>query len=166
MRPARLEWTGRPCAIGRSATTALVSTALPTRGHGRPPRLSPEEKSELVAIVPNPEVSGISAFTRKDLVRGCQERFGNSLYVTSMGRIPRELGLSRQKARPSHPQKEPAAQAAFKMSPALLRQFQRTHRRQAHSPVFPRRSADGQKGRACRSAGNAASARQACAISA
>jgi len=90
-------------------------------GDGRPPRLSSEERRELVAIVlagPNPEASGISAFTREDLVRICQERFGKSLHVTSMGRILRELGLSRQKARPSHPQKDPAAQAAFKKGPS------------------------------------------------
>ena len=89
-------------------------------GEGRPPKLSPEERIELVAIVlagPNPEASGISAFTREDLVRICRERFGKSLHVTSMGRILHELGLSRQKARPSHPQKDPAAQAAIKMSP-------------------------------------------------
>jgi transposase len=89
-------------------------------GEGRPPKLSPEERIELVAIVlagPNPEASGISAFTREDLVRICRERFGKSLHVTSMGRILHELGLSRQKARPSHPQKDPAAQAAFKKSP-------------------------------------------------
>ena len=89
-------------------------------GEGRPPKLSPEERTELVAIVlagPNPEASGISAFTREDLVSICKERFGKSLHVTSMGRILRELGLSRQKARPSHPQKDPAAQAAFKKSP-------------------------------------------------
>ena len=88
-------------------------------GDGRPPRLSPEEKGELVAIVlagPDQEASGISAFTREDLVRICQERFGKRLHVTSMGRILRELGLSRQKARPSHPEKDPAAQAAFKKS--------------------------------------------------
>jgi transposase len=89
-------------------------------GDGRPPKLSSEEKSELVAIVlagPDPEASGISAFTREDLVRICKERFGKSLHVTSMGRILRQLGLSRQKARPSHPQKDVAAQAAFKKSP-------------------------------------------------
>jgi transposase len=88
-------------------------------GEGRPPKLSAEERIELVAIVlagPTPEASGISAFTREDLVRICRERFGKSLHVTSMGRILRELGLSRQKARPSHPQKDPAAQAAFKKS--------------------------------------------------
>ena len=89
-------------------------------GDGRPPKLRPEEKAELVAIVlagPDPEATGISAFTREDLVRLCQERFGKSLHVSSMGRILHELGLSRQKARPSHPQKDEAAQAAFKKSP-------------------------------------------------
>jgi transposase len=89
-------------------------------GEGRPPKLSPQEKVDLVAIVlagPDPEASGIAAFTREDLVRICQERFGKSLHVSSMGRILHGLGLSRQKARPSHPQKDPAAQAAFKKSP-------------------------------------------------
>ena len=88
-------------------------------GDGRPPKLSAQAKAELVAIVlagPDPEASGISTFTREDLVRICKERFGLGLHVSSMGRILHELGLSRQKARPSHPQKDPAAQAAFKKS--------------------------------------------------
>jgi transposase len=87
---------------------------------GRPPKLEAKEKAELVRIVfagPDPEASGLSAFTREDLVRICKKRFGKSLHVTSMGRILRELGLSRQKGRPSHPEKDPAAQAAFKKSP-------------------------------------------------
>jgi transposase len=70
---------------------------------------------------PDPEVSGFSAFTREDLVHICKRRFGKSLHVTSMGRILREHGLSRQKARPSHPQKDLAAQAAFKKSPGASR---------------------------------------------
>ena len=87
---------------------------------GRPPKLDAQEKAALVEIVlagPDPEASGISAFTRDDLVAICDERFGKRLAATSMGRILRDLGLSRQKARPSHPQKDPAAQAAFKKSP-------------------------------------------------
>lgn len=87
---------------------------------GRPPKLDAEEKAELLRIVlagPAPEKSGLSAFTREDLVHICKERFGKSLHATSMGRILRDLGLSRQKARPSHPQKDLAAQAAFKKSP-------------------------------------------------
>ena len=35
----------------------------------------------------------------------------------TMGRLLRSIGLSRQKARPSHPQKDPASQEAFKKSP-------------------------------------------------
>jgi transposase len=87
---------------------------------GRPPKLDAEEKAELVRIVlagPDPEVSGLPAFTREDWVRVCKQRFAKSLHVTSMGRILRELGLTRQKARPSHPEKDPAAQAAFKKNP-------------------------------------------------
>lgn len=86
---------------------------------GRPPKLGLEEKTALVTIVlagPDPETSGMSAFTRDDLVAICAEKFGKRLHATSMGRILRELGLSRQKARPSHPQKDLAAQAAFKKS--------------------------------------------------
>ncbi len=90
-------------------------------GDGRPPKLTCEERAELLRIVlagPDPETSGLSAFTREDLVHICEERFGKHLHATSMGRILRELGLSRQKAQPSHPKKDPAAQAAFKKSPA------------------------------------------------
>ena len=87
---------------------------------GRPPKLDAQEKAALVELVlagSDPEASGISAFTRDDLVAICLERFGKSLHATSMDRILRNLGLSRQKARPSHPQKDPVAQAAFKKSP-------------------------------------------------
>ena len=91
-------------------------------GCGRPAKLAPEEKSALLAIVlagSEPEASGLSAFTRDDLVRICAEKFGKRLHATSMGRILRDLGLSRQKTRPSHPQSDPAAQAAFKKSPGV-----------------------------------------------
>lgn len=87
---------------------------------GRPPKLEPREQALLVEIVlagPDTEASGISAFTRDDLVRICEERFGKRLAVTTMGSVLRHLGLSRQKARPSHPKTDPAAQAAFKKSP-------------------------------------------------
>ena len=46
---------------------------LPNRPRdGRPPKLDAEEKAELIRIVlagPDPEASGISAFTREDLAR-------------------------------------------------------------------------------------------------
>jgi transposase len=87
-------------------------------GDGRPPRLEPEEQAELIRIVlagPSP-ADGLSAFTREDLVRICEARFGKTFHPASLGRVLKRLGLSRQKARPSHPQKDPAAAEAFKKS--------------------------------------------------
>ena len=89
-------------------------------GDGRPPRLDAHEQAELMRIVlagPDPEADGISAFTREDLVRICEARFSKTLHATSLGRLLRRLGLSWQKARPSHPKKDPAEAEAFKKSP-------------------------------------------------
>jgi len=86
------------------------------RGGGRPPRLAAQEQAELIRLVlagPDPE-SGLSAFTREDLVRLCKARFGKSFHPASMGRLLKRPGFSRQKARPSHPQKDPAHAEAFK----------------------------------------------------
>lgn len=88
---------------------------------GRPPLLTADEQAELLAVVlagPDPEKDGFSAFTREDLVAVSEKRFGKSMHPASMGRLLRRLDLSRQKARPSHPMKDPAAAAAFKKSPA------------------------------------------------
>ena len=85
-------------------------------GEGRPPRLEPKEQAELIRIVlvgPSAE-SGLSAFTREDLARVCEARFGKSFHPASLGRLLKRLGFSRQKARPSHPQKDPALAEAFK----------------------------------------------------
>jgi transposase len=88
---------------------------------GRPSLLTADEQAELLAIVmagPDPEKDGMCAFTREDLVAVAEKKFGKSMHPTSMGRLLRRLGLSRQKARPSHPMRDPAAAAAFKKSPA------------------------------------------------
>jgi transposase len=88
---------------------------------GRPSMLTADEQAELLAIVmagPDPEKDGMCAFTREDLVAVAEKKFGKSMHPTSMGRLLRRLGLSRQKARPSHPMRDPAAAAAFKKSPA------------------------------------------------
>ena len=87
---------------------------------GRPPMLTPDEQAELLATVmagADPEKDGFCAFTRDDLVAIVQKKFGKTMHPTSMGRILRRLDLSRQKARPSHPMKDPAEAAAFKKSP-------------------------------------------------
>lgn len=89
-------------------------------GDGRPPRLSAQEQAELLDIVlagSDPERTGISACTREDFVAICEERFGKTFHPSSMSRVLKRLGLSRQKTRPSHPKKDAAAQAAFKKSP-------------------------------------------------
>ncbi len=88
-------------------------------GEGRPSRLEAQEQAELIRIVlagPDPE-SGLSAYTREDLVRICEARFGKTFHPASLGRLLRRLGFSRQKARPGHPQKDPAQAEAFKKSP-------------------------------------------------
>ena len=49
---------------------------------GRPPRLEADELAELYAIVmagPDPEIDGVCAFTREDLVRICEKRFDKTM---------------------------------------------------------------------------------------
>ena len=65
-----------------------------------------------------------------------------------MGRILRELGLSRQKARPSHPEKDPAAQAAFKKGPATTPKTPDTYKKRIRL-FFQDEARIGQKGRTC-----------------
>ena len=95
------------------------------KSSGRPPMLTLDEQADLLAIVmagPDPERDGFCAFTRDDLVAIAKKKFGKSMHPVSMGRVLRRIGLSRQKARPTHPMKDPAAAAAFKKSPANLEQ--------------------------------------------
>ena len=84
---------------------------------GRPAKLSLEKRTELREIAvqgPDVEAEGLSAYTRDDLVEIARSRWQVDYDPTSMGRILRSLGLSRQKARPSHPKKDAAAAEAFK----------------------------------------------------
>jgi transposase len=88
---------------------------------GRPRKLDEKQESEVKAAVlegPDIEKDGISAFTLEDIRQLIEKRTGASYHVGYLGRLMRRLGLSRQKARPSHPRKDPAAAAAFKKSPA------------------------------------------------
>ena len=84
---------------------------------GRPCKLSDDQRSTLREIVvegPDVEAEGLSAFTRDDLVKIACDRWQVDYDPTSMGRIMKGLGLSRQKTRPSNPKKQPGAGEALK----------------------------------------------------
>jgi transposase len=83
---------------------------------GRPERLSEGEQAALIAHVlrgPDPERGEPSSWTLPDLCRFIEARFGKSMCPQSMSRVVRRLGLSRQKARPVHPQRNGKAAEAF-----------------------------------------------------
>ena len=89
-------------------------------GDGRPPMFDSQEQAELMRIVmtgPDPETTGLSAYTLEDLAGICEARFDKRMHPWSLGRLLKRLGFSRQKTRPSHPLKDLAAAAAFKKSP-------------------------------------------------
>ena len=83
---------------------------------GRPQRLSEAEQAALAARVfrgPDPERDGVAAWTRADLCGWLEARFGKPFHPSSLSRVLRRLDLSRQKARPVHPEADPAAQERF-----------------------------------------------------
>ena len=84
---------------------------------GRPAKIGADQQKELCEAVregPDVEAEDLAAYTRDDAARIAKEKWGVDYHVTSIGRILRGGGLSRQKARPSHPKKDPAASEAFK----------------------------------------------------
>jgi transposase len=83
---------------------------------GRPPRLSEAEQAALAARVfrgPDPERDGVAAWTRADLGRWLEARFGKPFHPSSLSRVLKRLDLSRQKTRPVHPEADPKAQERF-----------------------------------------------------
>jgi transposase len=84
---------------------------------GRPPKLSDEQRDELVEIArkgPDVEAEGLSAYTLEDLARIALERFKISYHPETISKIIRRAGLSRQKPRPLHPKTDLASQEVFK----------------------------------------------------
>jgi transposase len=84
---------------------------------GRPQRLSEAEQAALAARVftgPDPERDGVAAWTRADLGGWLAARFGKPFHPSSLSRVLRRLDLSRQKARPVHPEADPKAQERFR----------------------------------------------------
>ena len=88
------------------------------RPRGRPPRrLTAAEEAALSAVIiagPTPERDGVCAWTRADLCGWLEERFAKTYHPSSMTRVLRRMGFSRQKVRPSHPRKDAQAQERFK----------------------------------------------------
>ncbi len=92
-------------------------SGLVDRPYGRrPERLSEGEQAVLVNRIlrgPDPEKGEPSSWTLPDLCRFIEKRFGKSMCPQSMSRVVRRLGLSKQKARPVHPQRDAKAAETF-----------------------------------------------------
>ena len=61
---------------------------------------------------PNVEKTGLSAWTLAELCAEVKRRWGVGYHDAHTSKLMRKLGLSRQKARPSHPKADPAARDA------------------------------------------------------
>lgn len=84
---------------------------------GRPEGLTPGQQAALKAWVlrgPDPERDGVSAWRLVDICAHAERAYGVRYSGWGMSRLLRRLGLSRQKARPRHPQGSAAERAAFK----------------------------------------------------
>jgi transposase len=87
---------------------------------GRRRRLDAGQETELAEIIvagPDPDRDGLSAYTLDDLCALVKKRFGVDYGPTGISNVIKRLGFSRQKARPHHPKKDAAAQAAFRGAP-------------------------------------------------
>jgi transposase len=87
------------------------------RSPGRPARLTPEQQAAVAGWVrqgPDLERHGVVRWRRLDLAGEIVRHFGIRLAERSVGTLLRRLGFSRVSPRPYHPQKDAAAQAAFK----------------------------------------------------
>ena len=89
---------------------------------GRPEQLSPGQQAALKAHIlrgPEPERDGVSAWRLVDLCEHVEQTYGVHYSEWGLSCLLKRLNLSRQKTRPSHPKRDPAAQAAFKKGAAL-----------------------------------------------
>src|SRR5437868_12117493 len=73
-------------------------------------------EAALAAVIlrgPEPDRDGCCAWTRGDLCRWMAAHFGKSYHPSSMTRVLRRMGFSRQKVRPAHPNRDQKAQDRF-----------------------------------------------------
>lgn len=83
---------------------------------GSKPRLDEAQRAALRQLVldgPDVEATGLSAWTLGELCREVEARWAVRYHEGHMSKLVRSLGLSRQKARPSHPKADPQAREAF-----------------------------------------------------
>src|ERR1700753_3472515 len=89
---------------------------LSDRPRPKPSHLSEGQQAALRALIlrgPDPERDGISSWTRADIVDLIEAQFGHRYHVSSLSKILRKLGFSRQKTRPSHPNADPKGRVAW-----------------------------------------------------
>lgn len=114
-RLAGMERQGLRDAVVRDSAEGLAG--LRDRPRGRPRRrLGHGEEAALTAAIlrgPDPDVDGCCARTRADLCRWLEAAYGKTCQPSRLSRVLRRLGVSRQKARPFHPEKDPEAREAF-----------------------------------------------------
>jgi hypothetical protein len=80
----------------------------------RAARLTEGQQAALRARIlrgPDPERDGVSSWTRADIADLIEHEFGHRYHVSSLRKILRALGFSRQKTRSSHPNADRKAQA-------------------------------------------------------
>jgi transposase len=84
---------------------------------GRPCALDEGRQAALKALIlkgPKLERDGCVAWRVRDLCAFVERRFGVRYGESGMARLVKRLDLSRQKARPVHPEADPGAQERFK----------------------------------------------------
>lgn len=94
---------------------------LSNRAHrnGPAPRLTSEQEAELIRWIehgPDLERDGVVRWRRVDLRARIEQEFSICFHERTVGKIMRKLGFRRLSVRPHHPQKDAAAQEAFKAS--------------------------------------------------
>lgn len=76
------------------------------------------ELRSLVVHGPDPVVHKVTRWRCVDLREEVARRFEVSVHESTIGKWLHQLGLSRLQPRPSHPQKDPNAETAFKKTSA------------------------------------------------
>ena len=106
--------TLRDAVVRYNAVMGIGGASRPRAKGFSPRRLTADEEAALAAVIiarPEPERDGVCASTRADLWRWLPpERLAKTYHPSSMTRVLRRMGFSRQKARPSHPRRDAEAQ--------------------------------------------------------